>query len=145
MRSVADRIRHALCFEIIGLILVTQLSGWLFNTPLVQFGVLALALSVLATLWNYVYNLAFDHAMLRLVKRVEKTLLERVLHAFLFEVGMLIITLPLVVWWMEYGLMEAFKMSIALMIFYLVYVYIYNIVYDKLFPIPPLETSSEAQ
>lgn len=139
MRTVADRIRHALCFEIIGLLLVTQLSGWLFDAPLVKFGVLALTLSVLATIWNYVYNLAFDHAMLRLVERVQKTLLERVLHAFLFEVGMLIITLPLVVWWMEYGFVEAFNMSIALMIFYLVYVYIYNIIYDNLFPIPEPE------
>ncbi len=135
MRTVADRVRHALCFEIIGLLLVTQLSGWLFDAPLVQFGVLALALSVLATLWNYAYNLAFDRAMWRLVKRVHKNLLERVLHAFLFEIGMLIITLPLVVWWMEYGFLEAFNMSIALMIFYLVYVYIYNLAYDKIFPI----------
>jgi|SRR5699024_8403458 len=139
MRTVADRIRHALCFEIIGLLLVTQLSGWLFNTPLVKFGVLALVLSVLATLWNYVYNLGFDHAMLRFAKRVQKTLLERVLHAFLFEIGMLIITLPLVVWWMEYGFAEAFSMSIALMIFYLVYVYVYNIIYDNVFPIPEPE------
>lgn len=138
MRTVADRIRHALCFEIIGLLLVTQLSGWLFKTPLVTFGILALILSVLATLWNYVYNLMFDHALLRLVKRVEKTLFERVIHAFLFEIGMLIITLPLVVWWMDYGLVEAFNMSIALMVFYLVYVYIYNIIYDKIFPVPTM-------
>lgn len=139
MRTVADRIRHALCFEIIGLLLVTQLSGWLFKTSLVTFGILALILSVLATLWNYVYNLMFDHALLRLVKRVEKTLFERVIHAFLFEIGMLIITLPLVVWWMGYGLVEALNMSIALMVFYLVYVYIYNIVYDKIFPVPAMD------
>lgn len=136
MRSVADRIRHAVCFEIIGVILVGPLAGWLFNTSMFRVGALALALSLVAMVWNYVYNLWFDHALWRLRGRVGKTLTERIVHALVFEFGMLLLTLPLVMWWLGYDLLRALTMSLSLMVFYLVYTYIYNLAYDWLFPVP---------
>lgn len=136
MRTFWDRMRHAVLFEIVGLILVILLSGWVFDTHPLQFGVLALFLSLTATAWNYVFNLAFDHALLKLGKSLYKTLWQRVIHAIIFEAGMLAVTLPLVVWWLSYGWLEALNMSIALMIFYLIYTYVYNIAYDHIFPIP---------
>lgn len=135
MRSVADRIRHALCFELIGVLLVGPTAAWLFGTSMIRMGALAVVLSLVATGWNYVYNVWFDHALLRLRGRVRKTLLERVAHTFLFETGMLILTLPPVMWWLDYGLLRALHLSLSLMVFYLVYTYVYNLAYDWLFPI----------
>lgn len=139
MRTVADRIRHALLFELLGFITVTSLSGWVFKTNFIEFGPLALMLSLIATTWNYVFNVMFDHGLVRWKKRIYKTLMDRVVHSLLFEIGMLVLTLPLVMWWLGYGLVEAFNMSIALMIFYLIYTYVYNLAYDKVFPIPEFE------
>ncbi len=136
MRSVADRIRHAVCFELLGVLLVTLLSGWVFSTEASHFGPLALLLSLIATLWNYLYNLAYDHFLLRLRGRVQKTLWERVWHAFWFEFGMLVITLPLVMAWLDYTFQLALTMSLSLMGFYLLYTYVYNWAYDRLFPLP---------
>lgn len=136
MRTFWDRVRHAVLFEIVGLVLVILLTGWIFDTNPLQFGVLALILSLTATLWNYLFNLVFDHALLKLGKSLYKTLWQRVVHAIIFEIGMLIVTLPLVVWWLSYGWLEALNMSLSLMVFYLIYVYIYNIAYDNIFPIP---------
>lgn len=137
MRSIGDRIRHAVCFEVIGVILVGPLAGWLFGTSMIRMGALALALSLVAMGWNYVYNLWFDRALYHLRGRVQKTLAERVGHAFLFELGMLILTLPPVMWWLDYGLLRALKLSLSLMAFYLVYTYVYNLAYDWLFPAQP--------
>lgn len=136
MRSVGDRIRHAICFEIIGVLIVTPLAGWVFSAEFGRVGVLAVAMSMIATVWNYVYNVAFDHGLLRLRGRIHKTPVERVVHAFIFEFGMLLITLPPVMWWMSYSFRQALAMAASLMVFYLIYTYVYNWLYDMIFPLP---------
>lgn len=134
MRSVGDRIRHAVCFEVIGVLTVTPLVDWVFDARLFRVGVLALFLSLLATCWNYVYNVAFDRLMWRLRRRVYKRPHERVVHACVFEFGMLVITVPPVMWWLDYGLSRALSMAASVMVFYLLYTYVYNWLYDRLFP-----------
>lgn len=136
MRSVADRLRHAVLFEIIGVLLVSPMAGWLFHAPVHHVGVLALAVSLFATTWNYVFNLGFDHALRRLTGRVRKTQLERVVHALMFEAGMFAFTLAPVMWWMGFGLAKAVTMNLTLMLFYLAYAYAYNLAYDLIFPLP---------
>jgi len=140
MRSVPDRIRHAVSFELIGVLIVSPLVSWAFDAGLHHVGVLAVAMSLLATVWNYVYNLLFDHALLRLRGRVRKTVAERVFHAVVFELGMLIFSLPPVMWWMSYSPLQALSMSASLMIFYLLYTYVFNWAYDVIFPIPGSQT-----
>jgi uncharacterized membrane protein len=57
MRTTSDRIRHALSFEILGLLLVTPLGAIVFHHPIEDIGVLALVGATIATGWNYVFNL----------------------------------------------------------------------------------------
>lgn len=143
MRSVGDRLRHAVGFEIIGVLIVTPLAGWAFSAELHKVGVLALAMSLVATAWNYIYNVWFDRMMLRLRGRVRKRPGERVVHALAFELGMLFITLPPLMWWMGYDFERALAMDLSLMIFYLVYTYAYNWAYDLIFPVAePNESTS---
>ena len=136
MRSRKDRIRHALGFEIIGLLLVAPLGSWVFGYEIQTMGVIAVAASIVATVWNYFYNVLFDKAMLKLRGTVHKTLPIRVLHAVLFEGGLLLLFMPLIAWYLGITLWEAFLMDIAMAIFYLVYAFFYNLAYDKIFPIP---------
>ncbi len=65
MRSTYDRIRQALSFEVIGLVLVTPLFAFLFNHSLSDIGVVAFIGATAATIWNYLFNLGFDKALLR--------------------------------------------------------------------------------
>ena len=136
MRTTPDRIRHAVSFEIIGLILVTPLGAVLFGEPLHDIGVVAIVGATLATLWNYVYNLAFDHAMLRITGAVHKSVKVRVLHAVLFEAGLLAALLPFIAWYLGISLREAFLMDVSFALFYLVYAFVFNWLYDVVFPIP---------
>jgi len=138
MRNTADRIRHALSFEVLALLIVTPLASWIFGFAMLDIGVLAVAASTLATLWNYVYNLIFDRAMLRLLGRVQKALRDRVVHAVLFELGLLIVLIPIIAWYLNIGLWQAFVMDASFSLFYLVYAFAFNWAYDAIFPIPPL-------
>ncbi len=136
MRSTADRIRHALIFEGLGLAIVVPVGGWVFGLPVQDMGVVAVVSATLATLWTYFYNLIFDKIMQARVGHTSKGLGLRVIHAILFEFGLLLVLMPFIAWYLGISLIEAFWMDIAFALFYLVYAFVYNWLYDIIFPIP---------
>lgn len=142
MRTTKDRIRHTLGFETIGLLIFAPLASWVFDYELHLMGVIAIVGSIIATIWNFIYNLGFDHAMLKWHGSVHKTLLIRVFHAFLFEGGLLLLFMPMIAWYLGISLWEAFIMDIAMASFYVVYAFIYNWLYDQIFPIPNSDSTS---
>lgn len=141
MRTTLDRIRHALAFEIIGLLLLAPLGAWVFAVPMKDMGVVALVGATLATGWNYLYNLAFDHALKRLRGSTLKSWRLRVLHAVLFEAGLLAALLPVIAWYLQIGLWQALVMDLGVAGFYLVYAFAFNWAYDRLFPLPEWQQS----
>lgn len=144
MRSPLDRLRHALSFEILGLALLTPLGAFLFGVPIKDMGVVALVGATLATLWNYLYNWGFDHALLKLRGSTLKTLRLRVVHAVLFEAGLLAALLPFIAWYLGIGLWAAFILDIGVAGFYLVYAFAFNWGYDRLFPLPEWHRIADA-
>jgi uncharacterized membrane protein len=136
MRSAFDRLRHAISFEVIALILVIPAGAILFNVPLHDFGVVGIVSATLATLWNLGYNVLFDLALQRLSGTTLKSRIVRVLHALAFEAGLLMVLLPFIAWYLGISLWDAFVLDIALAAFYLVYSYVFNLIYDTLFPLP---------
>ena len=136
MRATKDRIRHAISFEVLALLIVAPLGAWTFGHPVFEMGVVGIVSATTATVWNYVYNLLFDHAMLRIVGTVHKTLPQRVLHTLLFEGGLLVALLPFIAWYLGIGLLEAFYLDASITVFYLVYTFVFNWLYDLIFPIP---------
>ncbi|MHA3980037.1 PACE efflux transporter [Halovulum sp. GXIMD14794] len=136
MRSTRDRIRQAVSFELLGLVIVTPLGALLFGHDPFDIGLLAAAAATIATAWNYVYNLIFDHALLRLTGRVRKRPMERVVHALGFEGGLLIVFLPVVAWWLGISLWQAFVLDLFFAGFYLAYTFVFTWVYERMFPIP---------
>lgn len=140
MRSTLDRIRHAILFELIGLIFLIGGGAMLTGFDASALGVVGVVSSLIATGWNFVYNLIFDRAMLRLRGSVLKTHRIRALHAVLFEAGLLVILLPFVAWVLSLTLWQAFLFDIAIAIFYVVYGYAYNWAYDRIFPSPEART-----
>ncbi|MBC7284626.1 PACE efflux transporter [Hoeflea sp.] len=145
MRDTKDRLRHALSFEIIALVLVTPLGAWVFGLPLAEIGIVAIVSATIATGWNYLYNLLFDHALIRIAGHVRKSIAVRIVHALLFEGGLLLILLPFIAWYLGVSLLDAFLMDASFAAFYLVYTFIFNWVYDLVFPIPDTGPSGNAE
>ena len=136
MRTTLDRIRHAILFELVGLVLMIGGGSILTGFDAHSLGVIGVVSSLVATAWNYVYNLGFDRAMLRLRGSVIKTHPLRALHALLFEGGLLVLLLPFVAWMLGVSLWQAFLFDLAIAVFYIVYGYAYNWAYDRVFPMP---------
>jgi uncharacterized membrane protein len=144
MRTTRDRIRHALSFEIIGLALVTPLGTWAFGMPLHDIGVVGFVGATIATAWNYIYNLGFDRIMQHVRGSTAKTMPLRVLHAVLFETGLLLVLMPPISWYLDITLWQAFLLDVSFAVFYLVYAFVFNWAYDRVFPLPEWQTLEAA-
>lgn len=141
MRSVSDRIRHAISFEIIGLMLVTPLGAMAFLMPIHDIGIVGFVCATIATIWNLVYNYVFDVALQRISGTTLKTSIVRVYHAILFEIGLLIVLMPFIAWYLGVSLLQAFIMDISFAIFYMLYAYAFNWAYDRMFPLDEWKTT----
>ncbi|OEY66786.1 PACE efflux transporter [Marinobacter sp. X15-166B] len=134
MRTPKDRIRQAVAFEAIGLVLVIPLGTLMFQYPLGEFGMLSVIGTSIATGWNYAYNLLFDRVLKARTGSTKKSLRARVVHALCFELGLMLVFLPIVAWWLNIGLLEALLVDVAFVVFYLVYTFVFTWCYDTVFP-----------
>ena len=135
MRTTADRIRHTLLFETIAIALTTLITVLILNKPVATIGALAVAISAMAMLCNYVYNLIFDHWRMRCGESSpnQRSTATRAIHAIGFELSFVAITLPLIAWWLEMGLWQALILDIGFAVFFIFYTFAYNWVYDQTF------------
>lgn len=93
-------------------------------------GAVTLGISLLALSWNVIFNSLFD----RLKARLQLTSggWTRVVHALLFEGGLIILAVPLIAALMKISLLEAFILDIGVLLFFLPYTYVYHWGYDVL-------------
>ncbi len=145
MRTIGDRIRHALSFEIIGLALIIPLGSAVFGMPAEDIGVVGVVSATIATAWNYLYNLGFDHVMQRKLGTTQKTVAIRVAHAVLFELGLLLVLMPFIAWYLDISIIHALVMDVSFALFYVVYAFVFNWCYDRLFPLPEWQTENAAK
>lgn len=142
MRTFRDRLRHALLFEILGLLIITPLAALLLDMPMAHLGVVTAGSALLAVIWTYLYNWGFDRALLAVRGKTDKTFVMRIGHAILFEIGLLAVLMPFIAWWLQVGLWEAFLLDLGFAMFYMVYALAFNWAYDHLFPAPPIPPSA---
>jgi uncharacterized membrane protein len=137
LRHWYDRLRHTLLFEAFGLLLASPLAALLLNTPVWHTGALVLWISLLAMLWNLLFNWGFDwlehhwggHASRRSWRI-------RWLHAALFELSLTGLSIPMVMIWMQLDFWPALAVDLSFIGFYLVYTLLFNRAYDHFFPLP---------
>lgn len=123
-------------FEIIGLLIVIPLGHLLFSLDTTHMGMVGVISAVVATLWNYAYNLGVDHLLKRLRGHVQKTVVMRVIHAICFELGLICVLLPLIALYLGQTLAQTAPLVTSLALFYVVYAFVFNWVYDVVFPVP---------
>lgn len=147
MRSLPDRIRHSIFFEIFGIAFTAFGGAWLTGHSPEDMGLIGIVFSLLAMSWNFVYNLLFDLWDRKYRNSAPRGVFIRVIHAIFFELFMLICGMFIIAYWLNISLLDALIMDVAFSVFFLVYAFAYNWLYDIVFPIhpetaPALEQSS---
>ena len=129
------RLVYVTVFEIIAIISSTLVLMWLSHSDVSESLPVAVMMSLAAVIWNFIYNTAFE-AWERRRRVKHRTVWIRSVHAFGFEGGLVIICLPLYMIWYDVGLVKAFMMEIALLLFFLVYTFTFTLIFDKIFTLP---------
>ncbi|XID75271.1 PACE efflux transporter [Alkanindiges sp. WGS2144] len=142
LSPVKRRIVYVLIFEIVAIILSTLLLMLLSGSSVQGSLPVAIAISVIAVIWNYVFNTLFE-AWERRYRVSERRLKIRIVHAVGFEFGLLILTIPLYMLWYQVGLWQALVMETALLVFFLFYTFIFTWLFDLVFALPHTNKSSE--
>lgn len=136
IRTGLDRLRYALLFEGILVVVLSIAMVLLFDRSLLDMGALSVVLSLIALLVNFIYNYAYDkydvgHGRIP----TERSKAGRILHALGFEFTLVLVNLPVIVWWMKWTLWQAVALDVVAMAAVVVYTYFFTLVYDRLFPI----------
>ena len=98
-------------------------------------GVMAVAASSIAILWNITFNHLFEKWELRQTKK-GRSLLRRIVHAVGFEGGIAAMLIPLMAWWFEISLWQAVVMEAGLLVFFMLYTFVFNWCFDRIFGLP---------
>jgi uncharacterized membrane protein len=124
-------------FETGGLLLITPPFVWISDVPLIDSLGLLAVMTVIAAVWNVAYNTSFDWAEGRLTGRTSdlRPTPLRMAHATGFELGLLSVSLPVVMVWTGMGWPQALLADLGLAAAYVVYAYVFNLGYDRVFPI----------
>ena len=136
MRTLRDRIRHTILFELIALAIVSFGAAWITGHPVHSMGALSLMFSLIAMAWNFAFNWMFDLWDLKYRNMAPRGPGLRAVHAILFEAVMLIVGIFVTAWWLVIGYWEALILDLGFSAFFLIYAYVYNWTYDLVFPVP---------
>jgi uncharacterized membrane protein len=137
MRTSKDRLRHTILFEIILLLVATPVMSYFMDRPMGKVSGLAAFFSLTAMTWNYVYNIVFDKVLIKMNKSVsERGFTVRAVHATLFEIGMAMVAIPVAMIALNISFMQSVVLEIGFLIGIPIYAFIYNLIYDQVFPIP---------
>lgn len=144
LSPIKRRIVYVTVFEIIAIISSTYVLMKLSGSDAAESLPVAVMVSLAAAIWNFLYNTAFE-AWERRKHVAKRTLFIRSMHALGFEGGLVLICLPLYMVWYNVGLMTAFVMEAALLLFFLVYTFIFTLCFDKIFTLPHHYKNTAAQ
>ena len=103
--------------------------------------VMAVTGSVVAVLWNWLFNYWFEIWEHRQISS-HRTVFRRVLHALGFEIPLLLVFVLLFARWFEISYAQAFIMDIAMTVFFLFGTFVFTWIFDSLFGQPKLVQKS---
>lgn len=82
-----------------------------------------------------VFNTLFERWERR-QRQHERTLARRVAHAIGFEGGLVLMTVPMIAWWLEMSWWQALVTDLGLVVFFLFYTFAFNWLFDHVFGLP---------
>lgn len=141
MQGLKRKLVYVTAYEGIGLCLSTLGLALLSGTAPSNTGPLAVMITTIAMVWNFIYNTLFEYWECRQATR-GRSVARRVAHAIGFQLTLVVYLIPLIAWWLGISLWEAFVVDLAFIILIPCYTFLYNWLFDRVFGLP---SSASAQ
>ncbi|MFF8764971.1 PACE efflux transporter [Nocardiopsis dassonvillei] len=135
MQGVKRKLVYVGGYEILGLAVGTAVMSLLTGESPATTGPLALMITCVATVWNLVFNYLFE-AWERRQRDRTRTVRRRVLHAVGFQLTLVCFLIPLIAWWLEITLLQAFVLDLVFIVYIPFYTFAYNWAFDRIFGVP---------
>lgn len=133
--GVRRRVVYVSIYELIAIVVATLGLAQFSNHGTAHAGVMAVASSAIAVVWNIVFNTLFERWEARQTVR-GRSLRRRIAHAVGFEGGLVFTLVPLFAWWFDVSLWQALVMDLGLVVFFLCYTFVFNWGFDRVFGLP---------
>ena len=135
MTPKTRRVLQAILYESFAIAFVGPVLSFAFDKPATSTLMLAVILSTIALIWNYVFNFIFERWESR-QKVKGRSLLRRLMHATGFEGGLAVILIPAMSIWLKISALDAFIANLGLMIFFFIYAFVFTWAFDRVFGLP---------
>lgn len=135
MQGIQRKIVYVTLYEGIAILCASVGLAAMSGADAGQSTVLATIASAIAIAWNLVFNTLFEAWEKRQPVR-GRSLKRRIAHALGFEGGLACILVPVFAWYLGVGLWEALLYDAALLVFFLVYTFVFNWGFDRVFGLP---------
>ena len=132
MSPVVRRVIYVVTYEFIAIVVVT-IALTLLGHAGESAGITAVASSLVALTWNFIWTSLFEMWEARQASQV-RTVKRRIAHAIGFEGGLVVILVPVVAWVLGITLIEAFILDLGLLFFFLIYTFVFAWVFDIVLP-----------
>ena len=135
MQGVKRKLVFVSLFEVFGMTFSALGLALLSGTSPSSTGPLAVAITSIAVTWNFIYTTLFERWESRQVSRT-RTVKRRIAHAVGFQLTLIVFLIPLIAWWMDISLLQAFLLDLALILFIPCYTFAFNWLFDRVFGLP---------
>ncbi|WP_288253651.1 PACE efflux transporter [uncultured Hydrogenophaga sp.] len=135
MQGLQRKIVYVSLYELFAIAISSAGLALLSDSGLGHASVAAVAASAIAVVWNLVYNTLFERWEARQAVK-GRGVARRIAHALGFEAGLVVMLVPLFAWWLGVSLWQAFVLDLGLIVFFLVYTYVFNLGFDRVFGLP---------
>ncbi|MFC3682171.1 PACE efflux transporter [Hydrogenophaga luteola] len=135
MQGLRRKVVYVTLYELIAIAISSTGLAAGSGASLERASVIAVVTSLIAVVWNLVYNTLFERWEARQSVR-GRGLARRVAHAVGFELGFLVLLVPLFAWWFGISLQHALVLEVGLALFFLLYTFVFNWAFDKVFGLP---------
>lgn len=135
LQGARRKIVYVSLYELIAIAVASTGLALGSGASLERAGVIAVVSSVIAVVWNLVYNTLFERWEAR--QRVRgRSIRRRIAHAVGFELGFLVLLVPLFAWWFGITVWHALVLEVGLALFFLTYTFVFNWAFDQVFGLP---------
>ena len=135
LHGLRRRVVYVTVYEIIAIAVATWGLASVTGQGAAHSVVISAASSAIAVAWNLVFNTLFERWEARQSVR-GRSLARRAAHAIGFEGGLVVTLVPFFAWWLDITLWQAFVLDLGLLLFFLVYTFVFNWTFDRIFGLP---------
>ncbi len=129
------RVLQAILYEVFAIAFVGPVLSLAFDKPATSTLGLAIVLSSIALIWNYIFNSIFERWESRQPVK-GRSFARRLAHGIGFEGGLVFLLLPVMSIWLEISVIEAFFANLGLLAFFFVYAIGFTWAFDRVFGLP---------